>query len=103
MEPTLAEKKRIILPIFADERLEPPERLNEARLHMIFKDAKGQMLDLLTMSSDELVLMAAEAEEIRKSLPTHDIAWSRFVNEESQLLKLAELLEKRQAYFHKLV
>jgi hypothetical protein len=95
--------KNILNPTFNDPRLEPKERLNESKLFIMFKDLPEKSRELLKLSSDELILLAADAETIRKSTSFGDYALGHFIREEGQLLSLAELIQNRERYLHKLV
>jgi hypothetical protein len=95
--------ENILNPKFNDPRLEPKERLNESKLFMMFKDLGEEARQYLTLSADELILMAAEAETIRKSLRFDDFALQHFHHEERTLLQLAELIQNREGYKCKLV
>ncbi len=90
-------------PVFNDHRLPPVERMIESKLYVMFKDwPKDKIAGFLSMSVDEMIELAANAETIRKSMQPFDYAWQRFVNEETNLLKLAEFQEARLRYIHKL-
>jgi len=95
--------ENILNPKFNDPRLEPKERLNESKLFIMFKDLPEVSRQYLTLSADELIMMAAEAETIRKSLRFGDIALQHFCHEERTLLQLAEFIQNREGYKCKLV
>jgi hypothetical protein len=95
--------KDILNPTFNDPRLEPKERLNESKLFIMFKDLPEKSRELLKLSSDELILLAADAESIRKSMTFGDYALQHFLGEEGRLLSLAELIQNRECYKHKLI
>lgn len=88
-----------------DQRIsEPHHRLNEGKLRALL-NGRGEIeiTDLLSMTWEEVFEFASEDEAVRKTLPVWDIAWERFNHGERFWLKLAELLEVREAYKHQLV
>ena len=98
--------KKIIRPSFTqpdNSPLGPKEKLNEAKLYMMLKGMPVQQMDgFLAMSWQEAFALAADAEGFRKQMGAGDIAVSRFMSEEHNFLLLAERLEMRESYIHKL-
>lgn len=97
-------QRQAILPQFNDERItDPKHRLNEGKLFIAIKELPEKAKqELMSMTWEELFELAAGAESIKKHMPSFDIAFQKFVSDEHQFLKLAELVQIRQSYIHQL-
>lgn len=99
----MSEAKRLIPPVFGDVRItDHKNRLNESMLYIFFKDRPAEALNMLTLTSSELLELAINSDEINQATPWHDLSKQHFARESYDLLKLAEMVEKREKYIHEI-
>lgn len=77
----------------------PRHRHNELRLRVMLKDFPPEHVrKILTSTWEEIFELATADEEMRKSLPVYDRAFTHFSKVEHFHLQLSELLQLRDEY-----